>query len=255
VEMAGFEPATPWLQTKCSTPELHPRGAKTRVNPPNGAQSLAESLKVRDPGADTLSRMSDRAKARLVAAGLSLVLSAQVAVIIVGALVLATRLGAFGPTSGALGAITLSQPAGVIITGNVGEPDGTPNTEGPPTDASGDDAPNPPPGPCADCAPPDEPVAGVTISGDFPIIGSFELPLRIGSSSGNNIHRTVRVRNVALMVSLSRRPLRDLLPFAKKPVHARHPQFVFTWRSGNGNGKPGHGHGPPLKALLHQLLK
>ncbi len=27
MEVAGFEPATPWLQTKCSTAELHPRGA------------------------------------------------------------------------------------------------------------------------------------------------------------------------------------------------------------------------------------
>jgi hypothetical protein len=25
VEMTGFEPATPWLQTRCSTTELHPR--------------------------------------------------------------------------------------------------------------------------------------------------------------------------------------------------------------------------------------
>jgi hypothetical protein len=200
--------------------------------------------------------MSDRAKARLVAAGLSLVLSAQVAVIIVGALVLATRLGAFGPSSGALGAITLAQPPGLIITGgNVGEPDGNNNSEGPPTDAPGDDAPNPPPGPCADCAPPDEPVAGVTISADFPIIGSFELPFRIGNSSGNNIHRTIRVRNVALVVSLSRRPIRDLLPFAKKPVHAAHHKFVFRWRFDNDHRRPRHGHGPPLKARLHKLLK
>jgi hypothetical protein len=200
--------------------------------------------------------MSDRAKARLVAAGLSLVLSAQVAAIIVGALVLATRLGGFGPSSGALGAITLSQPPGLIIAGNVNvsESDGT-SSEGPPTDASGDDAPNPPPDPCADCVPPDEPIAGVTISGDFPIIGSFELPFRIGNSSGNNIHRTVRVRNVALMVSLSRRPIRDLLPLAKKRVHAAHPRFILRWRFGNDHGRPGHGHGPPVKALLHQLLK
>ena len=26
VEMTGFEPATPWLQTRCSTTELHPHG-------------------------------------------------------------------------------------------------------------------------------------------------------------------------------------------------------------------------------------
>ncbi len=222
---------------------------------------MAESLKDGESGADTLFRMSDRAKTRLVAAGLSLVLSAQVALIIVGALVLATRLGAFGPSGGGLGAITLSQPPGLIITGNVGgSPDNTPGNglEEPPTSPPVDE-PAPPEGPCVDCAPPNEPVAGVTVTVDFPIIGTFELPLRIGTSSGNNTHRTVRVRNVAVMVSLSRRPVRDLLPFAKKPNASARSQPVFTRPSGSGNdkgnGKPGNDHGSPLKAILHRLLK
>lgn len=221
---------------------------------------MAESLKDRLIGADTLCKMSDRAKARLVAAGLSLVLSAQVALIIVGALVLATRLGAFDPSSGGLGAITLSQPPGLIITSNV---EGSGNNPGqgqqePPTTPPVDES-IPPEEPSTDGGP-DQPVAGVTVTVDFPIIGSFELPLRIGTSSGNNIHRTVKVRNVALMVSLSRRPVRDLLPDAKKPVHANHPRNVIHRKFGGGGGddvkgKPGHGHGRPLHTVLHQLLK
>ena len=30
VEMTGFEPATPWLQTRCSTTELHPHDDANR---------------------------------------------------------------------------------------------------------------------------------------------------------------------------------------------------------------------------------
>jgi hypothetical protein len=222
---------------------------------------LAESLKDRPVGADTLSRMSDRAKARFVAAGLSLVLSAQVAVIIVGGLVLATRLGAFGPSRGGLGAVTLSQPPGLIITGNVEGPGDSPAPGQEPPGAPPVDQASPPNGPCIDCGP-GEPVVGVTISVDFPVIGSFDLPLRIGTSSGDNVRRTVRVRKVAVVVSLSRHPLRDLLSKAKKraDVDRHHPILKRRFddlRDDRGFGdddRRAHGHGL-LGELAHTLTK
>jgi hypothetical protein len=36
VEMTGLEPATPWLQTRCSTTELHPRVKSRELARPSG---------------------------------------------------------------------------------------------------------------------------------------------------------------------------------------------------------------------------
>jgi hypothetical protein len=207
--------------------------------------------------------MTDRAKARLLAGGLSLLLSAEVVLILLGALVLIHRIRLGGPNDG-FGSIPFAQPATGIITAGTGglapgaggvtfvPPGGGGPTTQPPTTAC-------PP----DC--PAEPIAGVTVSANLPVFGHLTLPLRLGTSSGNNRTFSVGPPRARLSVTLSRHPLQDIWPgqtstAATSWLHDLLRRLSGGKSTGNGNGlaRGHHSHGPPLihgvGRTLHSLL-
>jgi hypothetical protein len=199
--------------------------------------------------------MSDRAKARLLAAGLSLLLSAQVVLILLGALVFFNRVYLGGANAG-VGSI-LGNPLIVIIPPIVGGGGGA-ATSG----AGEGTAPGANPGPGPGEPPPgtagSQPLLGVTAETNLPILGPRSIPLEVGRSSGDNATVRVPLPRARVTVTVSRHPICDLVKcrsgkaFRTMPGNSAKAAWL-RYLKGVEADKPKKKHVPPGQSLEHAL--
>ena len=198
--------------------------------------------------------MSDRAKARLLAGGLSVLLSAQVVLILLGALVLFNRIH-LGTGAGGVGSILAQGPPDIIAAppggtgGAAGGAPGGPGTAPTPGGGGG----NPPALPCTtDCSPSAAPLLGLNAQTNLPIIGPLAIPLRFGTSSGRTFSRTIPLPRARLTLTVSRRPICDLAKCSTARVTRPGGKSASThhrWIHRTPRPK----HVPPGQSLLHAI--
>jgi hypothetical protein len=197
--------------------------------------------------------MSDKAKARLLAGGLSVLLSAQVVLILLGALVLFNRIH-LGTGAGGIGSIFAEQPPIIVSAppngtgGAAGAGPGSPGGTTPPTGPNG----GTPPGlPCTtDCPAQSAPVLGLNAQTDLPILGPRAIPVRVGSSSGHNFSRTIPLPRARLTVTVSRRPICDLTKCSTRSTSSARKQAQAHPRRFH---RPQKKHVPPGQSLAHAI--
>lgn len=204
--------------------------------------------------------MSDRAKARLLAAGLSLLLSAQVVLILLGALVFFNRVYLGGANAG-IGSI-LGNPPIVIVPPIVGSGVASAPRAG---EGGGNGGQGPGPGGPGPVAPPvSQPLIGITADTNLPILGPRSIPIRVGESSGNNFEVTVPLPRARVTATISRRPICDLTKcttqLSGKVRTTRSGDILIRLRQvptklkGNGHVPPGHSLEHELDRIIRSLL-
>ncbi len=154
--------------------------------------------------------MSDRLRARLVVAGTSTFLSVLVAaVLLVGLGALAGRLST--PTLPGHSETQVSLP---VLSDTVPAADSGPGAIPP---GAGDGIPNPPddgdPGTNPPVIPEDEPVVGLTASGDVGNLGliGVDLPITLGDSSGDTTTTRIEVLGVSVGIQTSDNLIQDVV--------------------------------------------
>ena len=197
--------------------------------------------------------MSDRAKARLLAAGLSLLLSAQVVLILLGALVFINRVYLGGVNRG-IGSI-LGNPPLVIVPAAVAGGGGGGAASG--GGGGGPGGGGEPPGgePPGGGSAPAQPLIGITAETNLPILGPRTIPLRVGESSGNNRRVTIPLPRARVTATVSRHPICDLAKCtteATRRTSGKSGHILFRWEHQPVKGK-NKDHVPPGQSLAHTL--